>query len=305
MNTKSFLIILLAAGLAFAQVEKEEIVETAPAESAGEKYSDERTVKKDQAGTEEKASADKAANTSTAAETKKPVTKATDKLPWPNLSSLWYDYKARNALQDRNPEMAMEYELKILENEPNSVQTHSNLGIVFDYLQKKDESGQSFDNALELLERYKDQLTPSDIFQIYYNIGLRFQNAKETEKALEYYQKALEVNPASMETKHNIELLIQQQQGGGGGGQGENQNKDKQGKPDQDPKEGDDKDKKDKDQNQDRQQTSKYKPRPYQGDKLSEADVKKILGELSQQDKKIRANYNKKDRKEDKNAKDW
>lgn len=293
MNTKSFLIILLAAGLAFAQVEKEEIVETAPAEStaqsSGEKYSDERNV------------------------APKTITKATDKLPWPaadklplpKLSSLWYDYKARHALQDKNPEMAMEYELKILENEPNSVQTHSNLGIVFDYLQKKDESGQSFDNSLELLERYKDQLYPSDVFQIYYNLGLRFQNAKETEKALQYYQKALEINPASMETKHNIELLIQQQQSGGGGGQGENQNKDKQGKPDQDPKEGDDKDKKDKDQTQDRQQTSKYKPRPYQGDKLSEADVKKILGELSQQDKKIRANYNKKDRKEDKNAKDW
>ncbi|MCM2353943.1 MAG: tetratricopeptide repeat protein [Pseudobdellovibrio sp.] len=275
MNTKSFLIILLAAGLAFAEVENE-------------KYSDEKNVAK----TEEK-------------QPQKPVAKATDKLPWPNLSSLWYDYKARHAIQDKNTEIAMEYELKILENEPNSVQTHSNLGIIFDYLQKKDESGQSFDNALELLERYKDQLYPTDVFQIYYNLGLRFHNAKETEKALEYYQKALEINPASMETKHNIELLIQQQQGGGGGGQGDNKNKDQQGKPDQDPKEGDDKDKKDKDQNQDRQQTSKYKPRPYQGDKLSEADVKKILGELSQQDKKIRANYNKKDRKEDKNAKDW
>lgn len=273
MNTKSFLIILLAAGLVFAEVEKEEIVETAPAEAT--------------------------------AQPPKVIAKATDKLPWPNLSSLWYDHKARQALQDRNPELAMQYELKILENEPNSVQTHSNLGIVFDYLQKKDESGQSFDNALDLLERYKEQLTPSDIFQIYYNLGLRFHNAKDTEKALEFYQKALEINPASVETKHNIELLIQQQQSGGGGGQGKDKNQDEQGKQNQDPKEGDDKDKKDKDQNQDRQQTSKYKPRPYQGDKLSEADVKKILGELSQQDKKIRANYNKKDRKEDKNAKDW
>lgn len=233
-----------------------------------------------------------------------PVQKAPDKLPWPNLSSLWYDYKARHALQDKNPELAMEYELKILENEPNSVQTHSNLGIVFDYLQKKDESGQSFDNSLELLERYKDQLYPSDVFQIYYNLGLRYHTAKNTEKALEFYQKALEINPASMETKHNIELLIQQQQGGGQG-EGKDKNQNGEGKDNQDPKEGDDKEQKKKDQEQDRQQTSKYKPRPYQGDKLSEADVKKILGELSQQDKKIRANYNKKDRKEDKNAKDW
>lgn len=302
MNTKSFLIILLAAGLAFAEVEKEEIVETASAEStapaSGEKYSDERGVKKDKPDSEE--------NAPTETKLQKPVAKATDKLPWPNLSSLWYDYKARNAIQDKNTELAMMYELKILENEPNSVQTHSNLGIIFDYLQKKDESGQSFDNALELLERYKDQLYPADVFQIYYNLGLRFQNAKDkdVEKALEYYQKALDINPSSIETKHNIELLIQEQQGGGGG-QGKDKNKDDEGKSKDDPKDGDSKDQKDKDQNQDRQQTSKYKPRPYEGDKLSEADVKKILGELSQQDKKIRANYNKKDRKEDKNAKDW
>lgn len=229
------------------------------------------------------------------------VKKATDKLPWPSLSSLYFDYKARNALKDKNPEIALEYELKILENEPLSIQTHSNLGIIFDSLQKKDESGQSFDLALNLLERYKDQLYPGDIFQIYYNLGLRFHHAKDTGKALEYYQKALEINPASMETKHNIELLIQQQQGGG---DGKSENKDQQGKGDQN-KDSKDGDEKEKEQEKDRQQTSKYKPRPFQGEQLSEADVKKILGELSQQDKKIRANYNKKDRKEDKNAKDW
>jgi tetratricopeptide (TPR) repeat protein len=230
---------------------------------------------------------------------------ASEKLPWPSLRSLYYDYKARQALKDKNPEIALEYNLRVLENEPYSVQTHSNLGIIFDYLQKKDESGQSFDLALELVERYKDQLSPADMFQIYYNIGLRYHTAKNTDRALEFYQKALDINPSSNETKHNIELLIQQQQQGGGGGEGKDKNQEGQGKQNEDPKDKDGKDKKDKDQEKDREQSSKYKPRPYQGDKLSEADVKKILGELSQQDKKIRANYNKKDRKEDKNAKDW
>lgn len=230
--------------------------------------------------------------------------KAIEKLPWPSLSSLYFDYKARQALKDKNPEVALEFNLRVLENEPYSVQTHSNLGIIFDYLQKKDESGQSFDLALELVERYKDQLAPADLFQIYYNIGLRYQTAKNTEQALEFYQKALDINPSSNETKHNIELLMQQQQGGGGG-KGDDKNQEGQGQKNEDPKDKEGKDKKDKDPEKEREQTSKYKPRPYQGDKLSEADVKKILGELSQQDKKIRANYNKKDRKEDKNAKDW
>lgn len=234
-----------------------------------------------------------------------PVVKATDKLAWPSIQSLYDDYKVRSALKDKNPELALEYALKILENDPNSLQTHSNLGVIFDALQKKDESAQSFDLALNILERYRDQLSPGDLFQVYYNLGLRFQNAKDTARALEFYQKALDINPSSIETKHNIELLIQDEQGGGSG----QDNKDQQGQGDQNqkPKDGDDKDKeeKDKDEKQDRQQTSKYKPRPFKGDQLSEADVKKILGELSQQDKKIRANYNKKDRKEDKNAKDW
>jgi len=231
--------------------------------------------------------------------------RATDKLPWPHLSSLYYDYKARSALKDKNPELALEYELKILENEPLSLQTHSNLGIIFDSLQKKDEAGQSFDLALSLLERYKEQLYPADVFQIYYNLGLRFHHAKETEKALDFYQKALEINPASIETKHNIELLIQQQQGGGDG-KSDKKDQDGQGDQNKDPNDGEDKEKnKEKEQAKDRQQTSKYKPRPFQGEQLSEGDVKKILGELAQQDKKIRANYNKKERKEDKNAKDW
>jgi Ca-activated chloride channel homolog len=239
-------------------------------------------------------------------------------IPWPNLSSLYYDYKARNALEHKNPELALEYELRVLENEPYSVQTHSNLGIIFDQLAKKEESGKSFDQALKILDQYKDQLSPADLFMIYYNLGLRYQTAigeKEAkpedmmgnvQNALKFYQMALDINPASTETKHNIELLIQQQQGGGGKGQDEDKKSegDDQQKKD-DPKEGDGDDQKKKDETQDRKQTPKYKPRAYKGEKLTEADVKKILGELAQQDKKIRSNYNKKDRKEDKNAKDW
>ena len=64
-----------------------------------------------------------------------------------------------------------------------------------------------------------------------------------------------------------------------------------------------------KKEGQDRKQNVKYQPRPFKGDQLSEGDVKKILGELAQQDKKIRAQYNKKEKNESgvegKNEKDW
>lgn len=240
--------------------------------------------------------------------TVKATVKATDtalSIPWPHVQSFYYDYKARKAINNKNPELALEYNLKILENDPQSVQIHSNLGIIFDQLQKKDESGKSFQQSLELVEKYKNQLNPADIFLVYYNLGAyygAFTGAdQKIAQALEFYQKALEINPTSKETKHNIELLIQKQQQGSsedkkdGEGQGDKP-KDDQNKP-PDPK--------DPAQGKDRKETPKYQPRPFKGEQLSEADVKKILGELSQQDKKIRSNFNKKDRKEDRNDKDW
>ena len=60
-----------------------------------------------------------------------------------------------------------------------------------------------------------------------------------------------------------------------------------------------------KDQKQGYEPNAKYKPRPFQGEELSEGDVKKILGELKNQEQRISANFEKKERKEKKNDKDW
>jgi hypothetical protein len=126
------------------------------------------------------------------------------------------------------------------------------------------------------------------------------------------YQKALEIIPSSNEVKTNIELLIQQQQGqsGGEGQQNQPQQGDQQQNQDQKNQEGkDQKDQKDQEQDQkegkQKQQSQKYKPRPFNGKELSEGDVKKILGELKQQEEKIRAEYNRKDVKEQPRDKDW
>ena len=43
-----------------------------------------------------------------------------------------------------------------------------------------------------------------------YNLGVLLGAQKKVPEALNYYQKALDLNPASNEVKHNIELLIQQ-----------------------------------------------------------------------------------------------
>lgn len=229
---------------------------------------------------------------------------------FPNPQSFIFDYKSRKAIKNKIPEKALEENLKILEHDTDIPQVHSNLGIVFDQLSKPEQAEKSFSEALRLIEaaekKQMNSVSPTDQFQVYYNLGVYYGQKKEIDKALAIYQSALDVNPTSIETKHNIELLIQSQQ-------------QQQQKSDQEKKDGesgendkDDKDKKDdkgdqkKDSGKDRKNTPKYQPRAFKGDQLGEADVKKILGELSQQDRKIRAQYNKKEQqRENRNAKDW
>ena len=134
---------------------------------------------------------------------------------------------------------------------------------------------------------------------------MRASEEKDVPSILALYQKALEVVPTSNETKTSIELLTQNQQGQGGGGDSkdqkdqQNQNQDQQDQKDQKDQE------KKEDQPKQVQQSPKYKPRPFQGKELSEMDVKKILGELKQQEEKIRAEYNRKEMKEQPRDKDW
>ncbi len=227
---------------------------------------------------------------------------------FPSPQSFIYDYKSRKAIKNKIPEKALEENLKILEHDTDIPQVHSNLGIVFDQLSKPEQAEKSFGEALRLIEtaekKQMNSVSPTDQFQVYYNLGVYHAQKKEIDKALAFYQSALDVNPTSIETKHNIELLIQSQQ------------QQQQQKSDQEKKDGEsgenDKDQKDdkgdqkKDSNKDRKNTPKYQPRPFKGEQLGEADVKKILGELSQQDRKIRAQYNKKEQqRENRNAKDW
>lgn len=230
---------------------------------------------------------------------------------YPHPKSFIYDYKARKALKNKTPEKALDENLKILEHDTNMPQVHSNLGIVFDQLSKPEHAEKSFSEALRLIEaaekKQKNSVSPTDRFQVYYNLGVYHGQKKEIDKALSFYQSALDVNPKSIETKHNIELLIQSQQ------QQQQQKSDQEkkdgesGENDKDQKNNkDDKGDQKKDSGQDRKNTPKYQPRPFKGEQLGESDVKKILGELSQQDRKIRSQYNKKDQqRENRNAKDW
>ena len=251
----------------------------------------------------------------------------------PSIKTLWNDFQARQEIKAEKYEEALLRYIALLESDGGRAGTHSNIGVLLGKLQKPEDAQKSLQHALTLAQN-----DPQSLFVVNYNLGVFFGAQKKVPEALSYYQAALEIVPASVEVKTNIELLIQQQQQdqkdqkdqkdkeGEGENKPEDQNKDnkpgddkdKDSKGDQkdkkDPKDGkgdkddkDDKDKKDdKPQDQPRQNSPKYKPRPFQGDQLSEGDVKKILGELKNQEQKIRANFDKKEKgKSRNNEKDW
>lgn len=238
---------------------------------------------------------------------------------YPSLESLYRDRSAATQLKAEKYESALEAYYSVLQNNPDAVSTHSNIGNILNLVQKPDEALKSLLYARKLALQGSDS---EALFATSYNLGVYFGKKGQVPEALESYQSALDVKPDSIEAKTNIELLLQQNQKNQQGEKNENsegqdgqndQKQDGDGKSESDqdkPRQdgNDQKDKKDENKPDDskRETSPKYKPRPFQGDQLSEGDVKKILGELRNQEQKIRANFDKKEKGKSKsNEKDW
>lgn len=261
---------------------------------------------------------------------------------FPHLQSLVLSRQGNRQLEAQNYQGAFETYVKILEFDPFSAETHLNLGLSFEGQQQAEKAKPSYQNALQYA---KDRAMK---FMAVFNLAQLLGKEKKVDEALELYQKALELEPASKEVKTNIELLIQsqqQQQSGQGGDdkkeQDQKDSKDEKNQKDQknqkDPKDpknqkdqkdqkdskGDqgkdpkdkqqdpkdqgknDPEKKDKSQNPHYAPNQKHQPRQFKGQELSEGDVKKILGEIKQQEQRIRSEYNRKEVKEQPRDKDW
>lgn len=212
--------------------------------------------------------------------------------------------KALKALKAQDFTLATNKWAEGLSTSPGLLELHYNLGLGWQLMNRSDESVKSYNVLL------KNPNAPSALqFDSNFNMGVMYQAAKQVDLALNSYQGALDITPDSRETKINIELLIQQQQGGG---QGQNQDQskgDKGGEGDQ-PKDPQG-DKKDEGQGEEKEEPKEYAKNPqpqkkqFKSEQLSQSDVNKILGEIKQQEQKIRAEYNKKESKEQPRDKDW
>lgn len=226
----------------------------------------------------------------------------------PHLKTLELNREGNKALTAQTFPGAMEKYLEALRYDPFVGQLHLNLGLSFEGLQQAEKALQSYREAEKLALADKNFEL---VFMARFNQAQLLGKAKQVDEALAAYQKALEIIPSSNEVKTNIELLTQQQQGQGGGEGKQDQqqqgdkNQNQQNQDGKDPKDGDKDKEQDQKEGQTPQQSQKYKPRPFNGKELTEGDVKKILGELKQQEERIRAEYNRKDTKEQPRDKDW
>lgn len=224
--------------------------------------------------------------------------------------TLWHARSGSKNMKAGEVSEAQKDYLEALGVDPFVSELHINLGLTYQSLKQPDSALQSYESA----ERWARN--PVASFAARFNQGVLRGEAKKVEEALQAYQRALDIKPDSMEAKTNIELLIQQKQSQSGEGENKEQNQGggqgQQGQKNQDQKDKDkkDKDKKDQDKDQNKDQkkeyenSPQYKPREFKGD-LSEQDVKKILGELKQQEQKIRGQFHRGEIKEKPNEKDW
>ena len=186
--------------------------------------------------------------------------------------------------------------LKALSTEPLNPDLQLNLGMTFVANEEWEKAENAFLAAYDMSKGDK----PRE-FMALFNLAFARWQKGDIATALQAYQKALEIEPESLEVKTDIELMWQSQQGKGdgkgqGGGRGQDKDKDKK----------DQNDKDNKDKNQDKQYSNqKQQPKPFDSKDLSKEDVRKILDEISNQEQSIRAKEYDKGAKERANDKDW
>ncbi len=210
-----------------------------------------------------------------------------------NIDSIRENSKGVSEMKAENFSAARQKFLEALGKEPFVPEYKMNLGLSFEAEKETEKAIKEYQGALKMAQ------TPEQKFYAQFDIAQVYGAQKKIPQALYYYQKALDINPESIEVKTNIELLMKQDQGGGGG-EGQDQQKDQKGQ-------GNDQsqNKNDPKQDQNPQQEQKQKPKEFQSKELTKDDVRKILEELKNQEQSIRAQDYDKNPKESPNDKDW
>lgn len=213
------------------------------------------------------------------------------------LKGIWLNREGVKAFKEQRGTDAHNDFAQSLAEMPFSPEAHFNLGATYYGNKEFDKALQEFDQAAALA---KKQNKSEAEFVSRFNAGVAAAEAKKVDEALTQYQQALELKKDSIETKTNIELLVQSQSGGQGGDQDQKDKKDQggQGNKDQKPQQGQ--------QPQEKQPPQqKPQPKPFNSKEMSQQDVNRITEELKRQEEQIRARYQNEKMKSTPNEKDW
>ena len=165
---------------------------------------------------------------------------------------------------------------KALELNPKSTDAMFNLGNALLMQQKAQEAMEQF-QSVSKIEKDKEKLA-----QIFHNMGVILQHAKQLPQCIEAYKESLRNNPKDDETRYNLALaqkqLKDQQQDQQNQDQQQQQQEQKEDKQDQN-KDQQEQDQKDQQQNQQQQQQNK--------NEMSKENAQQLLNAVMQDEKNV------------------
>ena len=163
----------------------------------------------------------------------------------------------------------VEYQKAIERDNTNPI-SHYNLGNALLYQNKAEDAMKEYETAARL-EKDKQRLA-----QIYHNMGVVLQSAKQFDKAVACYRNSLRNDPTNDETRYNYALSLFQLKKNQQNQQSQDQQKDEQGK--------DEKEEKQQQQQQQQQKEEEQQQQP-QPDQMSRENAEQMLNAAMQDEK--------------------
>ncbi len=107
---------------------------------------------------------------------------------------LWYYQLALAAEKQDNIQKALYYYQESYNLNPTHFPTLNGLGRIYYSKQEWDRSLKVYQT---ILYHHRTQLSERDLSEVYYRMGLAFDQMQQPEQAIEYYEQALEIDPAN------------------------------------------------------------------------------------------------------------
>ena len=184
-----------------------------------------------------------------------------------------YIRKGNRLMRDSAYAKAQVQYQKAVEADNADSRAHYNLGNAMSLQSKAEDDLKEYQTAVKL-EKNKNRLA-----QMYHNMGVIMQSAKQPDKALEFYKQSLRNNPHSEQTRYNYALCLHQLKKGGQDNQDQQQDENGQ---DEKKKQEQQQQKDKQDKKNDKKDQQKQQPDPQQ---MSKENAEQMLKAAMQDEK--------------------